>query len=417
MYRQLGEITSQNPYVRETGSMYSNITEAGMFVKSPGTEQFRFRRYRQDTGSSTGSLSTTTSPSTNIVDQQLVKESSDSMIGSLQKLQQQLSADVDCKVQWGEWSSCFMDNGKYIQSRRAAIQQYPRNNGAQCPPLVETQECKSNDCQLSEWSVWSPCFVDDDPSHNDTYGKYVRLRTRTVISPPTGNGAKCGNLIEMQSCAPIGCERRDLSETESPWSLCAPKADGTYEQVRVKYQVTSPPQNGGTCYTTEELLERRSCGVQNCVVGTWSELSGCYKDENGKYVQMRTRSIVTPAQNGGTCNDPLTQTNPCNPVDCQMTDWSAFSQCYLNPDDKWYRLRTREITTSSRYGGQECGPMTDEQLCPAQDCTPIGEWTDYGQCYTKEDGLSYKTQTRDFDDGYNGGRICTDSDFIREVRC
>jgi hypothetical protein len=208
-----------------------------------------------------------------------------------------------------------------------------------------------------------------------------------------------------------------LNETESPWSLCASQPNGSYEQIRIKYEVTSPPENGGTCPSSEGLLERRTCAPKNCELGPWNTPSGCYRDDKGSYVKLQTREIRKEAQNGGTCTDPLTQTIPCTPEDCKTSDWSSWSDCYINPDGRWYHLRTREITQSARYNGKECGVLTEEELCPSRDCQIKGDWTDYGPCYLKENGVSYKIQTREFDDAINGGKSCEENDFIREVNC
>lgn len=42
-------------------------------------------------------------------------------------------------------------------------------------------------------------------------------------------------------------------------------------------------------------------------------------------MQTRTRTVMTPAKNGGTCNDLLQQSQPCAPpcVSCVMSEWSA----------------------------------------------------------------------------------------------
>jgi hypothetical protein len=413
MYRSLGEVTGQEPYNRNTGSLYDTVKH-----HTQQKESFRFYR-RQDVTNTSGTPSQSITPLTD-----------------LNALQQKLSANVDCQVSWGDWTPCFVDSdnssstyNQYIQTRRANILQYPQNSGAQCPPLIQTQQCTSSDCKVSDWSSFSNCYKDTD-STSSTYNKYIQVQTRSILSPPTGLGKSCDSLINTQVCSPIDCQRVELSESDSPWSQCGKMPDGSYQQLRVKYKITSPPQNGGNCFTADQLMDSRACSAVNCTVGDWTTSTGCYLDDDSssptynKYVQLQTRTILTPSQYGGSCNYPLTQTIPCSSINCTTSDWGyngvtgAWSDCYLNPDGKWYHYHTRSILQSARYGGSDCGVLAEEQLCPSTDCQLISDWTDYGSCYTNpNDGLQYKLQTRNFADGINGGRLCTDSDYIRETRC
>ena len=50
---------------------------------------------------------------------------------------------------------------------------------------------------------------------------------------------------------------------------------------------------------------------QNCKVGPWSDWSACDANCGTQSHRTRTRTVVTPAKNGGSCMDPLTESDLC----------------------------------------------------------------------------------------------------------
>ena len=50
---------------------------------------------------------------------------------------------------------------------------------------------------------------------------------------------------------------------------------------------------------------------QKCKVGPWSDWSACDAKCGTTAHRTRTRSVVTPAKNGGACTDPLTESDLC----------------------------------------------------------------------------------------------------------
>lgn len=50
---------------------------------------------------------------------------------------------------------------------------------------------------------------------------------------------------------------------------------------------------------------------QNCKVGPWSEWGACDANCGTTAHRTRTRQVVTPAKNGGSCMDPLTESDLC----------------------------------------------------------------------------------------------------------
>jgi len=67
----------------------------------------------------------------------------------------------------------------------------------------------------------------------------------------------------------------------------------------------------------------------DCKLSDWSEWTKC-SVECGGGVQTRSRTLISPAKNGGKCG-PLTETRECNiqpcPKDCQVSDWNEWTSC------------------------------------------------------------------------------------------
>ncbi len=113
----------------------------------------------------------------------------------------------------------------------------------------------------------------------------------------------------------------------------------------------------------------------NCTVSAWGEWSTCSASCGGG-TQTQTRTVITPAENGGTACPALTQSRSCNtqactpggtPVDCVVSAWSEWSQCDAACNGT--QMRTRTIVTPSSNGGATCPALTETQPCNTQ-CEP-----------------------------------------------
>jgi hypothetical protein len=147
----------------------------------------------------------------------------------------------------------------------------------------------------------------------------------------------------------------------------------------------------------------------NCVVSDWGAYSACTKTCGGG-TMTKTRTVITPAANGGTACPPLTQTDPCNtqecPVDCEVSGWSDFSACSL-PCGGGTQTRTRTVTKQPTFRGAACPPLTETQNCNTQGCPVdcVGSWA--GCSVTCGEGIdTYRITTP----AANGGKACTESD-------
>ena len=104
---------------------------------------------------------------------------------------------VDCQVSaWGSFSTCSQPCGGGSQARTRTVLTPASGGGAPCPVLTETQTCNPQacpvDCQLSTFGPWSACSKE--------CGTGSQTRTRTVVVPPSGGGAACGELMQTQAC-------------------------------------------------------------------------------------------------------------------------------------------------------------------------------------------------------------------------
>lgn len=297
---------------------------------------------------------------------------------------------IDCIVsEWSEWSECV--DGVQTRTRTVLVEE---SCGGECFPLEETRECcLPVDCVVSEWGAWSEC-VDG-----------FRTRTRTVVTAASCGGTACPSLTETQACdmpcVPLteievlsdNCETLQVSFTDDgnatvlyaelfnsllPTSVStkvwtplgsAATYSHTFTGLTAGSYYVKIYKDAGTvkCDTFATLSVVVSGCPVNCVLSDWSEWSVC--DEG---TQTRTRTVITPASNGGTPCGPLTETRSCA-VDCVVSDWSEWSECIEGT-----RTRTRTVITPALNGGTPCPVLTETEACPV-DCV-VSEWSAWSDC-------------------------------------
>jgi hypothetical protein len=151
----------------------------------------------------------------------------------------------------------------------------------------------------------------------------------------------------------------------------------------------------------------KPCPV-NCVQSSWSDWGNCeYNNEKGYYVKKRTRTTTTPTQHGGTACGPLTEEETCPAVNCVQSSWSDWGNCEYNNEKGYYvKKRTRTTTTPALNDGTACGPLTEEETCPAVNCV-MTQWGNVGSC---DSATGKQQQTRSVSTAAQyGGRACGDT--------
>lgn len=373
---------------------------------------------------------------------------------------------VDCVVSnWSAWSNC--DGG--TQTRTRTIVTQPNSLGAQCPDLTETRDCPV-DCVVSEWSAWSTCDAGTQtrtrtvitPALNggaacpvltesrdcamdcvvsawsdwSTCSEGTQTRTRTVVTPSMNGGAACPVLSETRGCSSINlgtviCNTQENNTVTKRFRITISNEPTTYtissrnvqNYAGLQYSIVSTPGNAylevtfkpsityGNEFSIELLLNNTSgfitgaSGIQtvygeyqsylpacypvNCVVSDWSAWSAC---TNG--TQSRTRTIITQPNSLGTACPDLIETRDC-PVDCVVSAWSDWSAC-----NGGTKTRTRTVITPAMNGGVACPVLSETVNCPV-DCV-VSEWSAWSTC---SDGLTTRTRTV-VTPALNGGASC-----------
>ena len=133
------------------------------------------------------------------------------------------------------------------------------------------------------------------------------------------------------------------------------------------------------------------------------------------------------------CEDGSCGLAPVEPVDCTVSEWSAWSGCSVECGSG-ERTRTRTIVTDASCGGVECPPLSESEacngdvcavICGSAVCTPEGVcldgecFTTYPHCETGEYGIAANSGGVNVcicDD--TAGHICeTTSDCPHEYAC
>ena len=141
----------------------------------------------------------------------------------------------------------------------------------------------------------------------------------------------------------------------------------------------------------------------------------------------RTRGILEEAKHGGkTCEDQIMkETKPCNvekcgvPIDCELSDWEAWSSCSATCDGG-QQFRTRSIIQHAAAGGHPCHVSMDEvRACGTEPCkTPVdcvwGQWAAWGAC-SSSCGGGQRERSRSIETSPRNGGTYTSFMMVEEV--
>lgn len=243
------------------------------------------------------------------------------------------------------------------------------------------------DCKVSNWNTWTECV-------KDANNKYSRARTRTVLIQPKDEGAACPALEETEVCNPVDCV---VSDWSTP-TACVKKTDGKIYKTRQRKIVTSPLYGGKECPTplAEDILCDVDCTVSNWTV---QPDTACAVKPDGKFYKTQERTVQTQPQGTGAPCPPLKEDVLCPPVNCAVGDWTPFLECAKSPvDNLMYKTRTRPVQTQPAFGGTACPVLSERQICGTTinvDCS-VGDWVEAGDstCTLAADGNYYKKRTR-----------------------
>jgi uncharacterized protein YegL len=128
---------------------------------------------------------------------------------------------------------------------------------------------------------------------------------------------------------------------------------------------------------------------QDCDVGDWVPQECSVSCAGG--TQYLTREVLAEPKGGAEC-PALQMEQACNdfpcPVNCAVDDWSGWSSCSKDCGGG-VMARSRNIEREPEFGGEECPPTSDAQMCNVGscdvDCT-IDDWAEWSPCSKACDG-------------------------------
>merc|ERR1719382_214099 len=146
-------------------------------------------------------------------------------------------------------------------------------------------------------------------------------------------------------------------------------------ETMVRDVVVAPNEYGMICPTLERIKKcnQFKCPV-DCVESEWSGWSKCSKDCEGG-VQVRTRSILTKAKNGGKACDTVQEEQSCNTGscdrDCSLDTWTDWTPCSMACSGGTME-RFRHVVVPIRGEGKcpttRSADRYAEEMCNTQDC-------------------------------------------------
>jgi len=322
----------------------------------------------------------------------------------------QNACPVDCVLtDWGLWDLCDVSCGTGSTKRTRSVKVFASYGGLACEGLSENKTCDNGvcpvDCELSDWSEWSPC---DRSCKTDTEPG-ERKRYRTVMEEGNEFGKPCPDnqtshvqtgICSLHQC-PSDCKLSDWTG----WSDCSVSCGrGIAERWR---QVEVAATFGGKeCHGNGGNLtyEKKYCSVDTCPVdcewNDWQDWRGC-STSCGPGTGIRMRDVKTPMLHGGKdCDGGFSQERECNlkfcPLHCTLADWSDWAGCSASCGDG-SETRERQVSVKADFGGLACtGDTQASRSCSVKAC-PIHcqwqDWSDWNEC-TSSCGSGQQARTR-----------------------
>lgn len=259
-------------------------------------------------------------------------------------------------------------------------------------PLPLPPHCAANDCKVTEWSTWSNC---SEPCGNGT-----RFRARSVVRPAKKGGLACPALREEEACNTQHCPVDCVAGEWEDWGNCSTECGGGVQTRRLQI-IRYPDFGGKSCGVT---VQNRTCNNHTCPVdcemSEWSAWSSCSVECGGWGVENRTRVVVVPqAGAGAECPPSVEEKNctggPCS-IDCEVTPWGDWGGC-SEECGGGVQKRSRFILQRAQFGGQRCPPLNETRPCNEKPCPHdciVAHWSKWSNC-SEWCGNGTQLRTRD----------------------
>lgn len=234
-----------------------------------------------------------------------------------------------------------------------------------------SRECKlpcPEDCVISEWGPWTQCALPCNPSGS-------RQRSADPIRQPADEGRACPNAVEKEPCnLNRNCYHYDYNVTD--WSTCqlSEKAVcGNGIKTRMLDCVRSDGKSVDLKYCEELGLEKNwqmntSCTVEcplNCQLSDWSPWSECSQTCGLTGKMIRRRRVTQPFQGDGRpCPSLMEQSKPCPVKPCYHWQYGQWSPCQVQEAQCGEGTRTRNISCVVSDGSaDDFSKVVDEEFC------------------------------------------------------
>uniref|UniRef100_A0A8C4VDA8 Thrombospondin type-1 domain-containing protein 7A n=1 Tax=Falco tinnunculus TaxID=100819 RepID=A0A8C4VDA8_FALTI len=331
----------------------------------------------------------------------------------------------DCKLSdWSSWSPCSSSCGPGVKVRSKWLKEKPYNGGRPCPKLdlknqvYDAVPCYS-ECNQYAWVVepWSPCKINSEQNSLHC-GEGIQTRKVRCVSTAEDHGgetvpnALC-NQAEipdvMQKCSlycPSECAVSDWGQ----WSECPQVCDPNVMQTRTR-QVLRSSVNAKPCPEDSQVkpcILNQNCFHYQYNLTGWS---GCQLGANATCGHGERRRLLSCQRSDGATvsmqlcrrlhlEKPVQMSSRCVvgcAVDCQLSAWSAWSQCSHTCGAGGQMVRGRSVVLRAAGEGRPCPEqLTQHRSCPVKPCYSwlLGPWSPCrvqgGQC---GDGLQVRNLT------------------------
>jgi hypothetical protein len=188
---------------------------------------------------------------------------------------------------------------------------------------------KMSDCDFTDWYpkdgicigvTGAPITCDDTCPQADPYAcGGLETMKRDVVVAPNEYGMICPQLERIKKCKQIKCPVDCVESEWSGWSKCSKECEGGI-QVRTRSILTKAKNGGKACDTVQEEqpCNTGSCD-RDCSLDVWTEWTPCSMACNGGD-QERIRKVLIPIRGEGTCprrrHADRYEDQACNTHDC-----------------------------------------------------------------------------------------------------